>query len=332
MIELALYVVVFIALSGVMALVEASILGVSPAEVDESAAQNKIGAAALKQLFGRLTQAVVVLVIFTNIINVLGPILVGRKAIQLYGDRSIAIVTAILVVGTIIFSEILPKSLGSHYAPLVSRMAAPGIQIVCSALFPLVVALERFAGLFKSGERVIGTEEQIRSLAARGRKAGLIEYDEGQMIRRVFILNDRIATDIMTPLDRVVGVEDSMTISQAASIVFQHEYSRYPLFGETPNDIRGLVLSRQILGSYSQDRKDQLCRSVALPCPLVQADMPADALLVRFRQDQIHMAIVQERGRTVGLVTLEDVLEQLVGEIEDEKDSATATRLSNLPS
>lgn len=320
MLELTLYVVVFIGLSGMMAAIETAVLSISPAEVEELRLHKAWGSEALKSITRRLTRPVVVLVIFTNTINVLGPILAGQKAIALYGDVAIGVITMVLTSGTIVFSEIIPKSLGSHYAPLISRTAAPVIRALILVLYPLVIALEWFSNLLKSGERRIGTEAQIRALTKIGRGEGYIERDEGQMIRRAFLLNDRSAADIMTPLTDVVAVEEATTIGEAASRVFRHAYSRYPVFGESPDDVRGLVLSRDILKALTdekdQDRVSTICREILK----VPADMRSDELLVLFRNEHVHLAVVQDRHSTVGLVTLEDVLEELVGEIEDEKD------------
>ena len=199
MLELALYIFAFIALSGLMAAVEAAVLNISRAEVEELRLQGAWGADALKAIIDPITRTVAVLVIFTNTINILGPILAGRKAMQLYGDSGIAIITALLTLGTIVFSEIIPKSLGIHYAPFISRVAAPAIRLLTIVLYPLVVSLEWLSDLLKSGERRIGTEAQIRFLTTMGRRAGHIESDEGQLIRRAFLLNDRLARDRVCP-------------------------------------------------------------------------------------------------------------------------------------
>ena len=325
MFELAVYVTGFIALSGVMAAVEAALLTVSQGEVDELVMRDAWGAHALKAATGSITRSVVVMVFFTNTINVLGPILASRKAIQLYGDWVIGVITAVLTFGTIVLSEIIPKSLGAHYAPLIGRGAAPVVRFFVYLLYPLVVALEWLCGLLKTGQRRIGTEGQIRSLVAIGRRAGYIESDEGQMIQRAFILNDRIASDIMTPLQDVVSVKESTTVREAAAHVFRHAYSRYPVFGESVHEVTGLVMSRDILGSLTEGKDKETVSTIARPCLVVAAKMRSDALLVRFRDEHVHLAVVQDGRRlTVGVVTLEDVLEELVGEIEDEKDAPPA--------
>ncbi len=320
MLELFLYIVIFFSLSGLMAMVEAAILSVSHGEVEELVIRGRIGANALKAVTNRMTSALVVIVILTNTINILGPILTGRKAIQLYGDPAIGVTTVVLILGTIVCSEIVPKSLGAHYAPQISSFAAPLIRLLVYLLYPVVIALEGFSNLFKAGQRRIGTEDQIRSLVTIGRREGYIESDEGKLIHRAFILNDRTAADIMTPLVNVIGVEETFTIRQAATRVFRHAYSRYPVFGKSVHDVRGFVMSRDILEGLTDGKDQETASSICRPCLMVQADMRSDELLVRFRDARIHLAVVQDEGKTVGLVTLEDVLEELVGEIEDEKD------------
>jgi CBS domain containing-hemolysin-like protein len=262
---------------------------------------------------------VVVIVILTNTINVLGPILVSRQAFDLYGAESIVAITAVLALGTIVFSEIVPKALGAHYAPLIARVSAPAILIGRYLLYPLVIGFAWLSKQFTKGTRHIGTEEQIRSLVRIGHLAGYIESDEGQLIHRAFVLNDKTAGEIMTPLNRVKALGAGFTIQQAVAEICRSEYSRYPVFGQSIDDIQGLVLSRDVLKA-TIDRSSELLSSITRSAVIVDAQIKSDKLLTLFRDQHVHLAIVQDLGKTVGVVTLEDVLEELVGEIEDEKD------------
>lgn len=321
MVILLIYIVMFLALSGLLALIDAAVLSVSMAETEEMVIQGKAGAAALKIVKKKITQAVVVIVIVTNTINVLGPILVGQKATSLYDSSVIGIITGVLTFGTILFSEIIPKSLGTHYAPVISRTAAPAILALSYALYPLVYLLEKIAAYFQRGERRIGTETQIRSLVSIGLNAGRIEEDEGQMIHQTFVLNDLTAADIMTPIDRVIAIPITMTITDAAKVVFNYEFSRYPVYDESVNDIKGMVLSRTILSALAEGHDRETVEPYVQPTPRVQPSKRSDTLLMMFRQRRTHLATVHKEGKTLGLVTLEDVLEELVGEIDDEKDN-----------
>jgi putative hemolysin len=320
MVELILYIAVFLALSGLMACVEAAVLSVSPGEVEEMRLRKARGARALTTITQHMTQALVVIVILTNTINILGPVLSGYKAIQLYGDVAIVWITTILTIGTIVFSEIIPKSLGSHYAPQVGRLAAPALKGLIYLFYPIVMGLEWSSNLFKTGQRRLGTEVQIRSLVTIGKRAGHIERDEGQLIRRAFVLNDRTAANIMTHRKEMICVAGTSNIRQAASQVFRHAFSRYPVLGKSIHDIRGLVMSRDILTALTEGKDNEPVSTICRPCLNVPASMRSDELLAHFRDRRIHLAVVEDHQRTVGLVTLEDVLEELIGEIEDEKD------------
>jgi putative hemolysin len=321
MLWIVLAVIVFLALSGLMAAVDAAVLSVSRPEIEVLIQEKKWGSRRLGQVKKEISQSVVVIVIMTNTINVLGPILVSRQAFDLYGAESIVAITAVLALGTIVFSEIVPKALGAHYAPLIARISAPAILIGRYLMYPLVVGFAWLSKQFTKGTRHIGTEDQIRSLVRIGHLAGYIQSDEGQLIHRAFVLNDKTAGDIMTPLNRVKALGAVFTIKQAAAEVCRSEYSRYPVFGQSTDDIQGIVLSRDVLKA-TLDRSSDPLSSITRSAVIVDAQIKSDKLLTLFRDQHVHLAIVQDLGKTVGVVTLEDVLEELVGEIEDEKDVA----------
>ena len=197
MFVLVLLVVVFLFLSGMAAAVDAAVLSVSRPEVEVLVEQRKWGARRLRSVKKQLTQSVVVIVIVTNTINVLGPILVSREAQATYGVEGLAVITVVLALGTMVFSEIIPKSLGAHYAPLVARLAAPAIRSLRILLYPLVIALAALSRLFTRGTRQIGTEEQIRSLVRIGDSAVLIQRG------CLFLMKD--TTSILVFLRKVIA-------------------------------------------------------------------------------------------------------------------------------
>lgn len=312
----------FIALSGLVALIDAAVLSVSRAETEEAVVHDLWGAKALKRITERLTRSVVVIVIVTNIINILGPILIGQTAVSTYGPVAIWWVTVILALLTIVFSEIVPKSLGTHYAPQVSRYAAFPVLVGIYALYPLVLMLDAFSRLFRRGRRRVGTETQIRALTTLGRRAGYIEPDEGLLVHKVFILNDRTAADIMTPRSRIASLPLESTLGEASSRVLGSEFSRYLVYGASLDDFRGFTLTRDILEAVARGHADHPLSTVVRKGLVVDSDRRCDDLLLQFRLRRVHFAVVRRDSRTIGLVTLEDVLEELVGEISDEKDTA----------
>ncbi len=302
-------------------MIDAAILSVNHAEVEVMISRKRWGARDLRQLLRHTTRAIIVIVILTNIMNILGPILVGRKAEALFGSQAIGIITALLTFTTIILSEIIPKSIGTHYAPRIARTIAPILRVLIFVMYPVVLALERIARMFKSGKRKVGTEDQIRALANLGGGAGHIDSDERELIHRAFVLNDRLTGDIMSPASSIVFIRSDSSIRLAAKIIFENSYSRYPVIGTSLDDIIGYVLSSDVLELIA-DGKDSLpLFDIIRDVPTVDPLLRCDDLLNVLRKSELHLAIVKAQGKTVGLVTLEDVLEELVGEIRDEGDN-----------
>lgn len=317
--QLILLISGFIVLSGLMAITEAAVLSVTRVEVEVMVQNRKRGSIALRQIKEHVTRAVVVIVVFTNTVNVLGPVLVGTRAVEIYGSAVIGVVTAVLTLGTIVFSEIIPKSLGTHYAPRISLLVAPALHTLIIAVYPLVWLFERLTSALKTGERRIGTEEQIRSLVRLGHSAGYIETDETQLVHRAFQLNDRQAFQIMTPMEQVISVGLAMTVRQVAEVVLESPYSRYPVV-DTDGRVVGVVISHDMLHALTEERDSDVVTDIMRSPLTVDFATRADDLLALFREQHFHLAVVQKQGVAIGVVTLEDVLEELVGEIADEKE------------
>jgi len=324
MMELLVLGIGFTVVSGVLAMIDAAVLSVNHAEVEVMIAKKRWGARELKQLLRHTTQAIIVIVILTNITNILGPILVGRKAEALFGSQAIGVVTALLTFVTIIFSEIIPKSIGTHYAPRIARAVAPLLRVLIFVLYPIVIILERTARMFKSGKRKIGTEDQIRALANLGGGAGHIDIDERELIHRAFVLNDRTASDIMTKAENITFIQKGRSIRQAAKMIFEYSYSRYPVIGNSLDEIEGYIISHDALEMLANDQAGNSVLEIVRAVPFVEATLKCDDLLNVLRKTDSHLAMVRSNGKTVGLVTLEDVLEELVGEIKDEGDGDEA--------
>jgi CBS domain containing-hemolysin-like protein len=322
MLELLFLGASFVFISGVFAMIDAAILSVNHAEVEVLIAKKRWGARSLNCLLRKSTRAIIVIVIFTNMTNILGPILVGRKADALFGSHVIGVVTAVLTLLTIVFSEIIPKSIGSHHAPRIARLSAPFLRFSTMLLYPIVIVLEKISKPFRSGsKRKVGTEGQIRALANLGSGAGHIDSDERELIHKAFVLNDRTAGDIMTPAGSMVCIARNQSLRQAAKIIFENSYSRYPVVGESLDEILGYLLSSDVLELLADGQDNLPIAGIIRHVHFVDSALRCDELLNVMRKKDLHLAMVRSGGKTVGLVTLEDVLEELVGEIRDEGDT-----------
>ncbi|MBT7337350.1 HlyC/CorC family transporter [Candidatus Peregrinibacteria bacterium] len=320
MIELVIIITVILFFSGFFSGAEAALVSITDAEVHAMLHRKVVGSSVLVRVHKNLNRSVIAIVVWNNVVNIVGSIMVGQMVITLYGDAILAVITTALTFGIILFSEIIPKAIGIHYAERIALITAPVILMLTTIMLPIIVALEYITNLFKKGERKVGTEAQIRSLVTIGRKLGHIESDEGQLIHRAFILNDKTADDIMTPLKDIIAVNTDDTIGEAWQKIDHEPHSRYPVFGISMHEVKGMIIKQDVLQSLYEKNGGDDIESIIRDVLTVKSDMRSDELIALFREKNIHQAVVQENDHTVGLVTLEDVLEELVGEIEDETD------------
>lgn len=307
--------------SGFFSGAEAALISLTQPEVETMVQKHRLGSAALARVHRVVDRAVMAIVILNNSVNIVGSIIVGQLVVERYGSAFLGVATTALTFGVIVFSEIIPKSLGIHYAHAYGLLVAPIIWVLMTMLYPLIALLVWLTNIFKSGERKVGTEEQIRSLVSIGRREGHIETDEGQLIHRAFILNDKTAGDAMTPLKDLIYIRDYKTVSQAWEKMQDHPFSRFPVVSESIHEVKGTLHKQDVLLALMEGRGDQPVPRLMRPSLVVNYDMQLDDLLFHFRDQSIHLAVVHQGDKTTGLVTLEDVIEELVGEIEDETDT-----------
>ncbi len=289
--------------------------------------KGKLGSKALLKVKERVNRPITTLVILNNATNIIGSIYVGHMVTELYGDALLGTISAVLTGTIIIFGEIIPKMIGENYSEKMSLTFAAPVLFVTRIFMPLIYTVEFITRGFMKHNRVI-SEEELTVLSQMGEAEGSIEKDEHEIIQRVFTLNDLSAKDIMTPRTVMEGIEGSSRVGSIEHVLYNKPYSRYPVFGDSPDEIIGICTSQELLTCLSQDKKDRLVKEVMAPALFVNEKRKVDDLLTFFQRERAHMAIVQDDfGGTAGLVTLEDVLEQLVGEIVDETDEHVDLRV-----
>lgn len=317
-----LLIIAVIILSGIFSGTEAAIISVTPAEVETMVQKKKYGSRFVEIATKNLSRSVTTILILNNIVNIVGSIMVGQMVMNLYGDAALGIMTTGLTFGIIIFAEILPKSLATKYAWTASLFVSPWVVAVTIILMPIIWPIEKGLMLFGKGERKVGTEAQIRSMVRLGRREGNIEQGEGQLIHRIFHLNDVFANNLMAKRENITAFPSVMTTDEAMTKLIADPHSRFPVYGKDIDDIQGIILEHEVLAYCATHDDSKPLSHFTRPVIFVNEDTAADDLMILFRKERSHIAIVQEKGKfTVGIVTLEDVLEELVGEIEDERDT-----------
>jgi len=312
--------------SGLFSGIEAALFAVPHSRVMVLKEHNTKSSLALFRIKDNMQRAIIVIVIANNIVNIVGSIFVGVIATQVLGSTWIGLVSAVITLLIIVFGEILPKTIGENNAEKISLAVAQPILYMIRILSPLVWILERLTKRFTTVRKMI-SEEELHMLSELGHLEGSIEEDERDLIHRVFTLNDITARDIMTPRTQMVAFQRDAHVGEIREDIFDLVNSRLPVYGEDYDDIVGLCYRRNLLIALAKDEDSRTISSFIQDILYVSENIRVDDLLQLFLERREHIAIVKDEFEgTSGLVTLEDVLEQLVGEIVDETDEVVDTR------
>jgi len=259
-----------------------------------------------------------------NLVNVWAATVTAIITVNLFNSEALAVTTGILTVVLMIYADVVPKSLAARHAvPLVMASAYP-VYWLEQLLLPVRFVLEPLVRWHTGGKGMTApyvTEEELKIMLDEGGKAGSIETEEVKMIKNVFQLNDITAEDAMTPRLYVFALDGKLLLKDVRTKLFESKFSRIPVYDGTLDSVTGILYKTKALMELAQGRDDQRLKDIAQPAPFVPATKPADDLMKQFRQEHRHMAIVvNEFGGMMGIVTLEDLLEEVVGEIMDETD------------
>jgi len=241
---------------------------------------------------------------------------------------ALLIVTVLLALFTIVFGELVPKSIGLAYAERLSMLVAGPVEWIARLLGPLVwfltrltSAITKLLGVSMSSDAQM-TAEELKLIVERGGEQGILEAEEEQMINAVIELGDRRLHEVMVPRIAIVALPVTATLDEAIDLIVEEGHSRVPVYEESIDGVIGIVYAKDLLPVLKVGSNARPTVRALLRTPLfVPESMSIDDLLHEFQRRKVHIAIVlDEYGGTAGLLTIEDLLEEIVGEIQDEYD------------
>ncbi|MFZ5970570.1 MAG: hemolysin family protein [Bacteroidota bacterium] len=260
------------------------------------------------------------------ILNLMGAL--GMEMTEDMAHRiAMPVAFAVLTVLHIVFGELAPKSLAIRYPAAVSMSVSLPLRLFYVVFRPFIWFLNGLAntllkmiGIKPVSEVEIHSEDELKLIIAESEEGGAIEASERELIQNVFDFDDRVVRQVMIPRVKISGMPSNLSIKEAMNVVLAEGFSRYPIYEGTLEEIIGIVHSKDIVQAYVNGQDISL-REIMRPVHFIPETKPIDTLLREFQVKKIQMAIViSEFGGTIGLVTLEDILEELVGEIQDEHD------------
>jgi CBS domain containing-hemolysin-like protein len=322
MLQLIFVVIFVISGSALCSGIEAALFSVSTLKIRQLAQSKNPSAVALLAIRENMNRPIATIVILNNVFNIVGSILTGNIARTVLGDTWLGVFSGVLTFLIIICAEIIPKTVGERYAEPIALLIALPLAGLTLIFTPLVWVLENITAPFTKGKKQPTTNKaEIMLLADIAHQEGIIERDEAQMIQRVFQLNELTAADLMTPRTILTYLRGNLTLAEAKADIISSQHTRIIVINETIDEVIGVALKQNLLTAMVEGRKTQKIGTLTRKVGFVPETIRADRLMRNFLEAREHLAVVvDEYGNVSGVITLEDVLEVITGEIVDETD------------
>lgn len=319
---------ILIIISGAFSGAEIALTSLSPAKIRTLKDDKRLGANTVYKLKQKPESLLITILIGNNLVNILATVVATIWGIRAFGDSAIGIVTGALTFLVLVFGEIAPKTFAQKHAEGFARLVAGPLYGLTIILFPIIWILEKLIqGLMwmlkaKSPIKTM-SEEELLAMVDIGTKEGVIEEHEQELIENVLEFTDTRVEEIMTIKNEIESLDISSTLKEAGHFFTTHSHSRIPVYKGNLDNVVGILTVHDILKmTQSEEKKIDTLADFKYTHPIVVPKTKSIAKLFReFQKRRQHIAIVvDERGHTVGLVTMEDILEEIVGDIVDESD------------
>ncbi len=326
MLLLILFVVLAIGVSFLCSILEAVLLSITPSFVEAAEEEKPKLAQKLRDLRGDIERPLSAILSLNTIAHTVGATGAGAQAAVVFDDFGVGVFSAVLTLGILILSEIIPKTLGATYWRALAPFTVRTLPILIIAQLPLVWMSQAITKLLTSGKgHAEISREEITAMTTAGQKLGVVEEDETRVIANLFQLPQIAVKEVMTPRTVIEHIPGAETVGAAVQGRDRFPFSRLPVTGETIDEVTGFVTTRDLLVAALNKEEKRLVSDFSRELPRVPETIDLDKLLDILMDQDAHIALVEdEYGGTAGLVTMEDVLETLLGsEIVDEHDEVT---------
>ncbi|MGH3510562.1 MAG: hemolysin family protein [Nocardioidaceae bacterium] len=323
---------VLVVVAGLFSSADAALSSFSKARAEELVEEGRSGGDRLLRIAEDPARYINSALLLRMLCEIAAIVLVASVVRDLVGSRWWAIVVsiAVMLVVSFVVIGVAPRTLGRQHSERVARLSAGPVLAFTRVLGPIPKLLILVGNAITPGrgfsEGPFASEAELRELVDLAEASSVIESGEREMIHSVFELGDTIAREVMVPRTDVVFIERNKTLRQAMSLALRSGFSRIPVVGDSLDDVVGFAyikdITKRVFDRHEAETTERI-ESVMRPVLYVPDSKPVDELLREMQAERKHVAIVvDEYGGTAGLVTIEDVLEEIVGEITDEYDQA----------
>lgn len=314
--------IILLACSAFFSATEAAFLSVGKIQVRKFLREGRNGAVALDRIKKNPRRVIITLLIGNNLVNVAASALFTVLTIKIFGSATVGIATGIVTLTLLVFGEITPKTIATAHAEKFALRTARMVELLSFLLFPIVFVFEKGVSLItKKKMEPNSVEAELKSLIELGHEEGQVQAEEREMIENVLQFNDITVREVMTHRNEMQLLDSNLSLKEAMPFIIDDGFSRHPVYEKTKDNIIGIVYIKDIMAKLFEGKTEEKLGQISKPAHFVTQHKIINNLFKDLQEKQTHMAIVvNDHGEVVGLVTVEDLLEELVGEIIDESD------------
>ncbi|HEC82735.1 MAG TPA: HlyC/CorC family transporter [Thermoplasmatales archaeon] len=315
-------IIILVLISAFFASAEMAFVSVDRARVRDEVLRGNKKAILLEKLLEKSDEVVSSIVVGNNLVNISASIIAGAISTYFFGSIGVGIATAIMTLVIVIFGEATPKAFGIRNEEFAFKVAKY-ILIVKKIFYPVANLFTKISNFIikisglKKSEKAGVTENEIKAMLDIGVENGTIEEDEKELVEEIFDFDETKAVEVFTPREKIVCLQEDDTVEKLIKKAVETGYSRFPVYRENIDDIVGMVHVKDALMKDKKTPLSEILRDIIKISP----KMKVDDVLREMQKRKVHMAIIQSKdGETIGLLTLEDLIEEIFGEIRDEHD------------
>lgn len=325
MLLLFTYVLVALGFSFLCSVAEAVLLSVTTAHVALLVQQEETSGALLRELKDDVNKPLAAILTLNTIAHTIGAAGAGAQAAVVFGSAYVGVASAILTLLILVFSEIIPKSLGAHYWRQLAPATAIVLKYLVVILYPFVKLSEKLTGSFTHGPTLSGfSRDEFVAIADLSYKEGQIAEQEAQILKNLLLFRDTRVSAAMTPRTVIFSLPETTSVEEFFHKHDQAPFTRIPIYNQEPEHISGFVFRNDLLLAQARGNSDSMLSNYRRDITVTLESMSLSHVFNDLLRLRVHMMlVVDEYGGVEGMITLEDVLETLLGiEIVDEKDEA----------
>ena len=316
---------ILLLLSGFFSGAEVALLSITEVKIRTFLKEDKKGARALCKLKESPRRMIIIILIGNNIVNVSAASMTAIIAVEHFGSGGLGLATGLLTLLILIFGEITPKTFANRNSGAISLLISRPIYYFGVVIYPIVIFLEWITTmmhkLVKIPDQESITEAEIKEMIQFGVEKQVIEPEEQYIINKALRFSDTSAKEIMVPFKDVFTLHGGKRISQVMGKIITSGYSRIPIYKTDKREIVGVAMVKDIARELAKNKGNTTLEDVAREPIFINEDLRIDYLFKIFQKKHVHISIVVDKKKNaVGIATLEDLMEELVGEIEDESD------------